>query len=441
MKKSNNIKNIIRKQVRTVLNEKDNLHSLDDTSIWIDADEFHSEINRSLDKAKQYWRAKLNHPVIGLRFQKQHGKSKSEWNKIKKGYLNIINLAHVDQMKSYHINDKTYVGFYNVGKRIGYKSDLFRLNDGKGSSFVARVWSRGGRQLMPASKSDLRIEVFVKVKKVTDALDLGYENIGRAVEFEHKAYNGMAEVMVHEIQHLLYYYYPLSPPKRIQQAFPGGDTGKTGASGKIISSVFYTKDVKRLAKLTEELYSPNTGKLFTDIQKTLKKFLKDKKTKENPRVPQVYTDVQEWRVLYAKHGNKFTSKIKEMKAFDELIGYTKGPLTTKGYYFIRLCNWIMRVQKNGECDYACDQNEKLSDIEAARYIKYEKTGKIADNYIDPKEYSKAFHTRRGQMYQEIKCWACNGFQPNLWDVWTNLNQLVKNKVTGDELGDKTQTMA
>lgn len=469
MKKNNTVRNIIKQGVRTVLNEQIIMplpsDRLEKTStkksipIWKNADALHSNINRDLEKAKKYWRTRLKHPVTAVRWQKAHKKSAADWKRVLKGYLNVINLAHINPMSSYVVGDKHK-------KAAGVKAAIggpikYKIDHDAGATYSAMVKGRGGKPLSPVTKKQMKIYVRVYPDISADELDV-FDFTNSEVEFNTK-YPDMTAILVHEIQHLLYYWWPLSPSDLLQKSFPGGDRMRTGRSGIRVGGPGYTgkltnqfldKEIIRLAMLTLKLFDQKTLKVKSKYVKSIKQYIAKRDEfklqnspitksgpEEKPNIPQVYTEYQEWRVLFSAHKNKFLPVEKQMKQFYKLADYN--PERVKGYYFRKLCVWIIKIEATGGCDYACDQNEKLSDIEAARYQKYLSSGgDVMDNFIKPKEFARAFHKVGGKgLYQEVKCFACNGFQPDPWDIMTNLNQLVKSKATGDELGDKTQTMA
>jgi len=438
MKKSNIIQNIIRKEIYNVLNEQIigtttppfMNKTVTPAPYWKNADALHSNVNRDLEKAKKYWRKYINSPVIAARWQKAWGKSESEWIKVKKGYLRIIRLAHVSPAGSYEIAEKQYAGVHYDGK---FREVKYTLKHTPDADFTAYVKSRS-KKIPDKKQTQIYVQLFHH-KTISDAYEL-------------RTYKkNMAAVMVHEIQHLLYYYHPLSPPDKINKSFPGGDRNKKGPSGLVHKNPFTTnKDLKKLAKLTREFLFISQPGVKLKMQRTYDKV--KNKEKLNPKQVQLYDDWLEVNILYKTHYNKyFKPIIEEMKKFDKAAGYTpKYAKNNNRYYFKVFCYWI-RMSSN-DCSYACDQNEKISDIAAARYLKYyKKKGTVTDNIIKPIEFSKTFHESwppgpsETGLWQEIKCWACNGFNPSLWEIMSNLNQLVKNKATGDELGDKTQTMA
>ena len=451
MKKSNNIQNIIRKEIYTVLNEQItgtypppfmNKTVSTPAPYWKNADALHSNVNQDLEKAKKYWRKYINSLVIAARWQKAWGKSESEWEKVKNGYLRIIRLAHVSPAGSYEIKEKQYAGVHYDGKFRNWNGQTFIrkvkyiLKHKPKADFSAYVLSRSNK-IPDKKQTQIYLQLFHH--KTVQSPDF---NISDAYELRTSKKN-ITAVMVHEIQHLLYYYHPLSPPDKMLKAFQGGDRGKMGPSGIIHKNPFTNnKDLKKLAKLTREFLFITKPGVKLKMQRTYDKV--KNKEKLNPKQVQLYDDWLEVNILYKTHYNKyFKPIIEEMIKFDEDVGYTpKHAKKNKSYYFKVFCYWI-RMSGNG-CSYACDQNEKISDIAAARYLKYyKKGGTVTDNFIKPIEFSKTFHERRysDALWQEIKCWACNGFNPYLWEIVSNLNQLVKNKATGDELGDKTQTMA
>jgi hypothetical protein len=444
MKKNNTIRTIIKQEVRTVLNEQDftdilrqrnNLGATDVIKKSIplpvikNVDEVISEINKSINKAKQYWRNKINDPETAMRWQRSHGKSAKEWEKIKRVYLALIQMSFTNPKTNWVVSKKypEFVGQY----KHPIKNEFYSLSGPYGNE------GSNGYVFPSSPKRGVHI-IFIPTK-----LEDG------SIKIRTKA-SDLFGLYVHEIQHFLFAKHPLTSKKRIQKI----TKPKLYANTRRMAFPI-TNDVKEYAEIIMYLFGYNYHQKYGpgSLNRDGKDALADEKAgRDTPgskklkrwrglwkgidtsavTPPGVPSGPVEDKIIGGRRLREFFNRvIRDLRSYYEFAGE---PIKSDAYYIHKICYHINR-SKN--CKYALDDTEMLSRISKVRSF----IGRdIPKSYLI-KCFEGKFFKGKGNYNWLITAWSCSGFAPNLIDIYNETQNFVYNDAGSDDLGDKTQTMA
>jgi len=445
MKKNNTIRNIVKQEVRTVLNEQDftdilRRRNISDAPGVIkksiplpvirNVDEIISKMDKGLNKAKQYWNRKINDPETAKRWQKSHGKSAKEWEKIKRTYLFLIKMTFSDAKTNWVVSTKhpEFVGQY----KHPTKNKFYSLSGPYGNET-----SNG--YVYPA-KPQLGVHIIFIPTKLEDG----------SVKIRTRS-SDLFKLYVHEIQHFLFAELPLTSKKQIQKITKPKLYANTGRMAFPI-----TNDVKEYAEIQMYLFGKDYREKYgpqaltskgkdaladekagrdTPGSKKLKRWRGLWKGIDTSAVtpPDIPSGPVEDKIIGGRRLREFFYRvIRDLRSYYEFAGE---PIKSDAYYIHLICYHINRSK---DCKYALKDTEMLSRISTVRSI----VGRldIPKSYLIKCFEGIKFKGRTNYNWL-ITAWACSGFAPNLIDIYNETQSFVYNDVGSDELGDKTQTMA
>jgi len=346
-------------------------------------DEVISEIDKALKKAKRSWRNKINDPETAKRWQRSHGKSERYWKDVKQLYLFYIHKSFINPKTNWVISKKyeKYVGEYKHPTKTVGATTFYSLKSMPGDLNVKDPWA-----YVYSNRPGLGIFLSFNV----------FENSNGNITIEPNSGDQLFKVLVHEIQHFLFKIYPLTSKKQIH-------------------------------KITRPRAKP--GETFP-ISDGLKQYAK--------HILKMGFD--KFKNISAKRGmnkfqqNFFNHVVRDVKSYYKFAGKS---IANDDWYVYMICLWIVKKEKIN-CEYALTDTEMLSRVSAIRQ-------RIGTLEI-PKEYlinsfEGRYYTDSGSYSWIFDAWVCNGFAPNLIDIYNETQNFVYNDAGSDDLGDKTQTMA
>lgn len=350
-------------------------------------DEVISKIDKALKTAKRRWRNKINDPKTATRWQRSHGASELKWEEVKQTYLYLIHKSFVDPKRNWVVN-KDY--FSKLRKQYRHP------NETKFYSLRMSIYPERRGVLGYVHSREPKRGIFLTFR--ITSID-AYGNI--TIEPQSGFGQELIDTFIHEIQHYLFEYHPLTSIKQIRKI--------TRPKALLTKAIPVTNDIKQYAKRTIDMGWQEWSK----AKKGLNRFEK------GPLKLFFYRVIQDLRSYYKFAGRKLSS-------------------INDDWCIYMICMWIIKAEQSN-CEYALTDTEMLSRIATVRK-RHGGELEIPKSYLI-KSFERKSYPGMGDYNWILIAWACNGFAPNLIDIYNETQNFVYNDAGSDDLGDKTQTMA
>ena len=334
------------KQLMGVLSEQDT-----NTGVQTkDFSECRKNVETKFTEAKNFLTKWISDPKTKEKFKKN-------W---RVGQDNLIPSESYRYMESYNQSDNVddiFNGYLELLKKI--QPDFYFKGDEK-------TLMNGFRSDVISDNDSEKTEIAFVNKSISTVTVL--INCGQFVE-----YTNQLSTLIHEIQHLLFYYFPFNPGEKIHNIFNTVDT----------------REYSELGRMSDTLDRISGGINTQNLMNVSQKYGIDK------------TILEEWfNEAVSKSGNKLPSK--------------DGYYIASEYYYV----------------YSCNENEKMSNIMGLRSdLNISPTENI--NYQDIIPFIKKEKKSTNAKWLII-CWALNGYiDIQKWIGKMNLLALNKPSSSGD----------